>query len=128
MQQRENIKCHLFSKLDAQWQELFNIYLARSKRVEMTKTADAADFVVVKFADLSRKTEDFFKDRRFIVLSFGDLPQAMLGLREEDQRFRDVMSKKNARLFYLHGEVEPKNAAKELGAETDPGMEKLFKE
>jgi hypothetical protein len=114
MQQRENIKCRLLSKLDAQWQELFNIYLARSKRVEMVKPDEDADFIVIKYSDLAGKKIDFFRNRKFIVLSFGDVARAMLGLRPEDTMFRDVTKNAGAVFFYLQGEVAPKCIADEI--------------
>jgi len=109
MQQRENIKCHLHSELDAQWEELLNIYFARDRRVSWATRAEA-DFVVVSFADLASKRAEFFDNTRFIVLSFGDLPYAMLGLRPEDAKFRKETKAGGAQFFYLQAEPEPRCA------------------
>lgn len=115
MQQRENIRLYLHSRLDAQWLELFNIYLGRGHGVTTVDSDRDADFIVIRFAELSKKNVSFFRGRSFIVLSFGDLPQAMLGLRPEDETFRQVTKKAGARFFYLHGEVDPVCPAAELG-------------
>lgn len=114
MQKRENIRLYLYSRLDAQWSELLNIYLARAENVEIVGDLRDADFTVLHFADVANKTTDFFEKRKFIVLTFGDLPAAMLGLRPEDGQFRIVTKRDGAEFFYLHGEVEPKCADDEL--------------
>jgi hypothetical protein len=114
MQPRESIKCHLHSNLDAQWRELLNIYFARDSRVEWVDRENA-DFVVLIFADLVAKPAEFFKNTNFIVLSFGDLPKAMVGLRPEDKVFRDATRVAGAKFFYFQAEPEPQCAKDQVG-------------
>lgn len=113
MQKRDTIRLYQHSKLDAQWAELFRIYLARDKRIRWTQDRNSADFVVIRVVDLNKKSLDFFANKNFIVLSFVDLPSAMLGLRPEDEPFCKTIQEHGARLFYLHGEPEPRCASEE---------------
>lgn len=107
------IRLYLQTDLDAQWRELLNIYLTRASSAVWVDDRRDADFVVVKVFDLGGKGEDFFKGKRFIVMSPGDLPMGMLGLRPEDTVFREAIKRFGTELFYLQGEVEPKSAAEE---------------
>jgi len=118
MRKRETIRLYRFSKLDAQWSELLNIYLARDKRVQFVNNRNEADFVVIDVRDLNGKTQDFYRDSKFIVLSFVDLGRLMLGLRPDDMMFREVTKKKGAEFFYLQGECSPNNPFQETGVTT----------
>ncbi len=115
IQLKESIKCYRPFELDAQWNELLNIYLARDKRVVWVDNKDDADFVVMDIRKLNGQTTAFFKDTKFIILCFTDLGHGMLGIRPEDDMFRKGTKAMGAEFFYLLYECSPKNPAEETG-------------
>jgi hypothetical protein len=115
LSKRESIKCYRPYEFDAQWGELFNIYLARDKRVEWVDNRRNADFVVMDIRRLNGQPWQFFQNTRFIILSFTDLGHAMLGIRPTDAYFRRVTKENGAEFFYLQNECTPGNPAHETG-------------